>query len=158
VVDQCWNVKLHNRAHLATMRLFAPDSRSAKGEAANLIEELFDPAALRPAVENFDLVANLIHDRLERSAAARPTYGELQSLLERIESFGPLPSRPDAESIARMSLLMPIVFRRGDDRLSVFSTTTTFTAPLDATVQELQLETFFPADAASERLLHRLAA
>jgi transcriptional regulator with XRE-family HTH domain len=157
VVDQCWNVMLHNRAHLATMRLFAPDSPSAAGQGGNLIETLFDPAGLRPAVENFELVAGLIHDRLERAAAARPTFTELRTLLDRIEGFGPMPPRPDAEGVARMALLMPIVFRRGEHRLSVFSTTTTFTAPLDATVQELQLETFFPTDAASERLLRSLA-
>jgi hypothetical protein len=157
VVDSCWNVVLRNRAHVASMRLFAPDSRSAAGEPANLIEEVFDPTGLRPAIENFDLVANLLHDRLERTAAARPTRVELRALLDRVEAFGPLPPRPDTDGIERFALLLPLVFRRGDVRLSVVSTTTTFTAPLDATVQELQLETFFPTDEESERLLRDLA-
>jgi hypothetical protein len=51
---------------------------------------------------------------------------------------------------------MPIVFRRGDLRMREFITTTGYTAPLDATAQELQLETFFPADPESEDLLRRL--
>ncbi len=157
VIDSCWNVVLRNQAHAASMRLFAPDSRSAAGEPANLIEEVFDPFGLRPAIENFELVANLLHDRLERMAAARPTRVELRALLDRIESFGPLPPRPNLDGIERFALLLPLVFRRGDLRLSVVSTTTTFTAPLDATIQELQLETFFPTDEESERLLRDLA-
>lgn len=158
VIDHAWNVQLRNRAHVATMRLFAPRSPSAAGEPANLIEELFDPESLRPAVENFDLVANLIHKRLERSILSQPTRLDLPALLDRIEAFGPLPPCPDVDSLARSSLLLPMVFRRGDYRLSVFSMTTTFTAPLDETVQDLQLETFFPTDEPSERLLRALAA
>lgn len=158
VVDQCWNVVLRNRAHLATMRLFAPDSRAAAGSPTNLIEELFDPASLRSAVENFPLVANAIRDRLVRSVEERPTFLELRNLLDRVDAFGPLPARPSVGEPQSAPLLLPIVFRRGDHRLSVFSTTTTFTAPLDATVQELQLETFFPTDDRSAELMRRLTA
>jgi len=158
VIDRSWNVIMRNRAHVATMRLFAPDSRSAEGEPANLVEEVFDPASLRPAIANFDLVANLLHDRLRQMATSGPRRPDLNALLERIASFGPIPVRPAQADLPRLSLLMPIVFRRGEMRMSVFSTTTSFTAPLDATAQELQLETFFPADPESEALLRRLSS
>jgi hypothetical protein len=40
-------------------------------------------------------------------------------------------------------------------QLSLFTTITTFGTPVDVTVAELALETFFPADAATaERLAH----
>ena len=158
VIDRRWNVIMRNRAHVATMRLFAPDSRSAAGEPANLVEEVFDPASLRPAITNFDLVANLLYDRLQQLASSGPSRRDVVALLERITSFGPIPVRPAQADLPRLSLLMPIVFRRGAMRMSVFSTTTSFTAPLDATAQELQLETFFPADPESEALLRRLSS
>jgi transcriptional regulator with XRE-family HTH domain len=156
VIDRSWNVIMRNRAHIATMRLFAPDSRSAAGEPANLVEEVFDPASLRPSIANFDLVATLLYDRLQQMASAGPRRPDVSALIERIASFGPIPARPAQADLPRLSLLMPIVFRRGELRMSVFSTTTGFTAPLDATAQELQLETFFPADPESEDLLRRL--
>jgi hypothetical protein len=42
--------------------------------------------------------------------------------------------------------------------LSFFSTTTVFGTPLDITLSELALESFFPADAATGEALRRLAA
>jgi hypothetical protein len=42
--------------------------------------------------------------------------------------------------------------------LSFLSTTTIFGTPVDVTLSELTLETFFPADAATAAALHALAA
>ena len=42
--------------------------------------------------------------------------------------------------------------------LSLFGTITVFGTPIDITLSELALEAFFPADAATAKLLHRLAA
>jgi transcriptional regulator with XRE-family HTH domain len=157
VIDGIWNVLMCNRAHVAAMRIFAPKSRSAAGDPTNLVEELFDPDALRPAIGNFDLVAHVIHERLECMVAATPLHAQARALLERIEAFGPLPPRPLEADRPSTLLLMPIEFRRGDARMTVFSTRTGFAVPLDATVQELHLETFFPADRESELFLRRLS-
>jgi hypothetical protein len=40
--------------------------------------------------------------------------------------------------------------------LSFFSTTTVFGTPVDVTLSELALELFFPADAATAEIVHRL--
>jgi len=42
--------------------------------------------------------------------------------------------------------------------LNLISTTTIFGSPVDVTLQELALETFFPADAATAAALQRLSA
>jgi len=42
--------------------------------------------------------------------------------------------------------------------LSFFSTTTIFGSPVDVTLAELAIESFFPADAATKRALEQLAA
>lgn len=41
--------------------------------------------------------------------------------------------------------------------LSLFSIMTTLGTPQDITLQELTLEMFFPADPATDRILHQLA-
>jgi hypothetical protein len=46
--------------------------------------------------------------------------------------------------------VIPICFRRGDRACNYFSAVTTLGTPQDVTLQELRIEAFFPADAATE--------
>jgi hypothetical protein len=52
---------------------------------------------------------------------------------------------------------MTVHMAKGDIRLSYFSMIATFGTPHDTLVEELRIKTFFPADAASTELFHRLA-
>ena len=56
------------------------------------------------------------------------------------------PGRPDVAD-----LLVPIHVRKNDLELWLFCTYMTLGTPQDVTLQELRIETFFPADEASER-------
>ena len=53
---------------------------------------------------------------------------------------------------------MPLRFRTQVGVLSFISTTTVFGTPVDVTLQELALETFFPADEATAAALRQLAS
>ena len=46
--------------------------------------------------------------------------------------------------------IVPIRFRKGDFAMTYFSAVTTLGTPQDVTSQEIRLESFFPADAATE--------
>ena len=80
---------------------------------------------------------------------------------------GPPPSSPSCAATAGASprtapplagdLLLPIHIRRGDLDLRLFSTIMTLGTPRDVTLQELRIETFFPADAASDATWRRLS-
>jgi hypothetical protein len=48
--------------------------------------------------------------------------------------------------------------RKGDFHVKFFSTLASLGVPYDITLHELRVECFFPADAASEARLRRLAA
>jgi hypothetical protein len=65
-----------------------------------------------------------------------------------------VPRPPSALSPA--DLLMPIHFKLGDYELRMFSTIMTLGTPQDVTLQELRIETFFPADSASEAIWSQL--
>ena len=56
-----------------------------------------------------------------------------------------------------LGVLMPFQFRTAAGMLNLVSTTTVFGSPVDVTLQELALETFFPADDASAAALRALA-
>ena len=53
---------------------------------------------------------------------------------------------------------LPIEFHQGDVVLRYFSMLTSLGTPHDITLQELRIESFFPADAATENAARRLAA
>jgi hypothetical protein len=55
-------------------------------------------------------------------------------------------------------MLFPSYIPKDDPELRVFSAIMTMSTPQDVTLQELRVETFFPADEASERAWRRVAA
>jgi hypothetical protein len=57
-----------------------------------------------------------------------------------------------------LGVLMPFRFRTPAGVLSFISTTTIFGTPVDVTLQELALETFFPADDFTAQALRQLAS
>ena len=50
-------------------------------------------------------------------------------------------------------VVVPLRFRTDAGTLSLFSTTTIFGTPVDVTLSELAIESFFPADAATAEML-----
>ncbi len=52
---------------------------------------------------------------------------------------------------------LPIEFQKGELELRYFSTLTSLGMPHDITLQELRIESFFPADEATEEACRRLA-
>ena len=59
--------------------------------------------------------------------------------------------------VVEPAIAVPLRLRVGDGVLSFISTTTVFGTPVDITLSELALETFFPADAATGAALRALA-
>jgi hypothetical protein len=56
-----------------------------------------------------------------------------------------------------MSVAMPMKFRSPAGVLSFISTTTIFGSPLDVTLQEIAMETFFPWDEFTRQALRSVA-
>ncbi|MDQ3541232.1 MAG: hypothetical protein M3440_11125 [Chloroflexota bacterium] len=65
--------------------------------------------------------------------------------------------RANAPGDAYGGIAVPFVVRIGDDTLSLITTTTVFGSPVDITLSELAIETFFPLDAATTQALRRIA-
>ena len=56
-----------------------------------------------------------------------------------------------------LGVVMPFCFESVHGMLSLISTTTIFGTPVDVTLQELAVESFFPADDFTEKVLHDVA-
>ena len=59
----------------------------------------------------------------------------------------------EAQHVAEQNVVVPLVLETPAGLLSFISTTTVFGTPVDVTLSELALETFFPADARDRRAL-----
>jgi hypothetical protein len=54
--------------------------------------------------------------------------------------------------------MIGLQLRRGDLSLALFTTIATLGTPLDVTLQEIRVETLFPSDDATRRVLARVSA
>ncbi len=156
VVDRHWDILLQNRAtsHLLSRFVAQPASFSLPLNAMRL---LFRQEGIRPFVVNWDeLSATLLH-RLRREVAMDPGDEQSAALLaEAVECCGGDASRQVTDLAGSSSVIVEMHLRREDVELRIFSAITTLGTPLDITLQELRLETFFPADAASQRVIEDL--
>ena len=58
----------------------------------------------------------------------------------------------------RPALLVPLHLRKDGVEVRLFTTVTTLGTPTDITLQELRIESYFPADEASDAVVRALAA
>jgi transcription regulator MmyB-like protein len=70
----------------------------------------------------------------------------LARLYEELRSYPCDQPEPEIELPGPGDVVVPLRIRHGDRELAFFSTVATFGTPLDITVAELAIESFFPAD------------
>jgi transcriptional regulator with XRE-family HTH domain len=91
----------------------------------------------------------LLLDRAERElSAARDDAAA--ALLQEIRGYAHDIKKPPARRLQSEDLLLPVHLKKDAIELRMFSTIMTIGTPQDITLQELRIETFFPADAESE--------
>lgn len=157
VLDRNWNVLLGNTAHHTLLRhLSAYDPDEIPDVAGNLLRSLFDSRGLRPSVVNWEEVAGALIDRLHREAVGRPDEGS-SVLLQELLDYPDVPREWRAPDPLRPTeLLLPMHFRTEDLELRLVSTITMFGTPQDVTLEEIRLETFFPADEDTDRTIRSI--
>lgn len=143
VFDPLWNVVRLNGGAAALFGL-AVDPTSDPRLLANGMRFLFHPQGARPFVENWSEVASYALDQMRRELHATPREGARELLAEIEALAGDVALAPPR---ALETPLLEVRLRRGDVALRFFTTITTLGTPLDVTVQELRIESYFPADA-----------
>jgi AcrR family transcriptional regulator len=159
LVDRCWRVLRANRAGMASLVPFAGAAPLWRESPPNLLRLTLHPDGLRPFVVNWDEVARQLLARLQREVALAGPDEELAALLDELLGLPGLAeagARPDLGS--PVSPVLPLHLKRDGVELRLFSAITTLGTPQDVTLQELRIESFFPADGASEETLRSVAA
>lgn len=152
-VDRHWSMLAANRA---VAHLVAGAEPSLLRPPVNLPKLFLHPAGLAPRIVNLPQWRAHVFARLRRriDASGDPA---LMDLLEEMRDYpnlwgAPEPSPPDSDDM----IALPFRLATIDGVLSFFSTTTSFAAPLDITVAELEIETFLPADADTAEVMRRV--
>jgi transcriptional regulator with XRE-family HTH domain len=128
---------------------------------ANVVRMMFDPRLLRPKVRNWRAVAAALLQRIPREAVGGVCDARTTKLIDEVLAFPE--AREILAALAPEKTSVPVIsidFRRreGEPSFDFFSTVTTLGTPQDITLQELRIECFFPADAATESAARALRA
>jgi hypothetical protein len=144
VLDRYWNVIRTNQAAPQFFSSFI--DLQARPKPRNLLDLMFDPAGMRPFIEEWETVAGGLLQRVRREAVGQVVDVGVAKLLERLREYpGVAQLKPP---LTPQSPVLPIVFRRGSERFSYFSLITTVGTPQCITAQELRVECMFPMHAA----------
>ena len=126
-------------------------------EHANLLRTVFHPLGARRYIVNWDEVARHLLDRAERELGHIRDDRLATALLAELHQYtDPPATRRGPPSLGPGDLLLPVHIKKDETELRLFSTIMTLGTPQDVTLQELRIETMFPADEASERTWQRL--
>ena len=146
VVDRYWNCLLTNRA--ATRFLKALTSPQMNGLHNNLLRATFHPEGTCRWIVNWPEVARHLMSHAEvEFGSTEDSMGV--ALLAEIRSYRGGSALPETAPPPG-DLLLPIHLPMGDLDLRLFSTIMILCRPQDVTLQELRIETWFPADRDSQ--------
>jgi hypothetical protein len=149
VLNRYGNVLMGNAASLQFMsRLAGPHLLAPP---VNILRAVFHPDGMRRCIVNWNEVAHHLLDRWRREPGSTDDDPVGATLLKEIEGYAPAAHREERSSqLTAADLLLPVHLKRDGVELRLFTTIMTLGTPRDVTLQELRLESFFPADQASE--------
>jgi len=153
-VDQHWTLIASNRA----IEPFLSEIDPAMLEPpVNVLRLSLHPNGLLPQIVNARQWREHLLERLERQIEMSGDH-VLIALLKELRSY-PVPggsARRTAPAHDVAGIVVPFRLRTEHGVLTFISTTTIFGTPLDITLSELAIESFFPADAETAETMRRL--
>ena len=154
--DRTWNLLQMNRAAQGLVAAFIDVAVAPPEVMQNLLIALLHPAGLRPAIVNFQEVAAHSLERAHREALRFGDAPDVERVRAAIAQLPELPSRHTV--VGGEGPFLPVHLRRGALEVRLFTMISTIGTPIDATAEDLRIETYFPADEPSARFLREVSA
>lgn len=155
-VDRHWTLIAHNKA---VPPMLAGADPSLLSPPVNVLRLSLHPLGLAPQIANLAEWRSHLLERLRRQIEISAD-SMLAELMRELCSY-PV---PEGSSISEVDtdrefagVVIPVQFVTENGIFSFFSTTTIFGTPVDITLSELAIESFFPADAATAEALRHMA-
>lgn len=153
-IDRHWRLAASNAA--VAPLLAGVSEPTLLQPPVNVLRLSLHPGGLAPQIENLpEWREHLLHRLRDQIAITGDPI--LIRLLNELSTYPAPPagqeSKPDYAGLA-----VPLRLASPTGTLSLLSCTTVFGTPIDVTLSELALETFFPADAATAEALRRVTS
>ena len=161
VIDRLWNLLQANEAANAfTLFLFeGMPPAPPPGKGPNLLRWILDPSALRSKISNWEEVARYLVSTTYAEILAAGGEPRALAFIEEIMAYPDVPaSFRKLRFEERPAPMLTVDYLVSGKALSVFTTIATLGTPQDITLQEVRVESFFPADDRSDALFRSLAA
>jgi transcriptional regulator with XRE-family HTH domain len=154
VVDRTWNLVDANGAVNMLVGQAEPELLTPP---VNVLRVSLHPDGMASRIVNLGEWRAHLFGRLRRQIALTADPG-LAELYEELRAYPCDQPEPDVEVPGPGDVVVPLRFRLDDRELSFLSIMASFGTPLDVTVSELAIESFFPADPGTASALHDLMA
>jgi transcriptional regulator with XRE-family HTH domain len=144
LVDGYWNLLGANRALELFTDLVDPQLLTPP---VNVLRVSLHPRGLAPHVLDLPEYAAHLVSRVRRQAERAASTG-LRGLVDELVGYCH-DAGVDPTAQPRDRIVLPLRLRHPDQELTLFSTVAVLGAPLDVTLDEIAIESFFPADEAT---------
>lgn len=151
-IDRHWNIMLHNHAAERFLSQFFRPGAIEEPLQPNLARLLFHPAGLRSCIVNWSEVSAHMWARLHRESVRNPLDEGLASLLDEVASYGEL---PEGRADPPRDHALPLHLSMGDMEVRLIGSILAFDAAASPALEELRIETYFPADERTARQLEQ---
>lgn len=159
VIDRVYDVVDVNAGALAVFNAISPQLKFAGAERLNLARMTFEPQGVQEVLVNFDEIGRALLWRIQREVLAEPGDGPLRRLLSELLKMPTVDERwRDVDLSVSSSPSIVVHLRSAAYELRFLTMVTAFQAPQMVTLDELRIETWFPADEATATMCHELAA
>lgn len=149
-VDRIWNLR---KANASAQRFFA--IAGATGHP-NLLHEILAPGEMRKNIGNWPDVARALFRLLDLEAARRPHDKEAKTLLDALRLLPGVAAAVADRPGDHPAPVLSIEFRIDGVALRLFSLIATVGMSMDATLDDLRIETLLPADEPTRRWFRAL--
>lgn len=142
VMDGNWNMLMANQSQQQFLSQIAGDNPMP---TSNILEAVFSQDAFRPYITNWDDVAGHLLRRLRKQVLAY-SNPQQDALYKRLLGMSPPENWQQPGKLNDDGPMLTVDFKMGEETLSLFSTLSQFGTALDIGMEELLIESYFPAN------------
>ncbi|WP_120497002.1 helix-turn-helix domain-containing protein [Kiloniella sp. EL199] len=144
-VDRIWNLQKANSAAGVFFQMLGHDGDP------NMLRALLKPGKVRDSMNNWAEKIQSLMRLFELEVARRPNDHEAFELLQELKNLPDVNVALDLKTKEDPPPLLTMQFKLGENDITLFSMITTVGLSNDATLEDIRMETFFPADKPTEQ-------
>lgn len=154
VMDGNYNIIMANQAQQQLTRVVTGGKENLP--SSNVLELVFRMDGFRPYLANWDEIASHLLRRLRKQVIAY-SKPDQEALYQRLLELSPPANWQQPQDSIADGPMLTVDFNLGGEVLSSFSTLSQFGTALDIGMEELMIESYFPANSKSEAFFRRFA-